>query len=823
MDLNSIPPRVLKATELRIKKISNDKFHVACGFELASYAVPSKFDSTNQNANSISEQSFPGESSLAKEIHGALLPFLESIPDGAALIVEYHFLPVSEGVVSFKTYILVETSATNESEATAETTRLFKELEQALSVLSDWYSFKPASFSAVVPLTANTHVVQILPGSREVHSNSQIGFSLNKKLHKRVLVPAILPTDIARRGRPTLLFRSGWSVTVGRILLSARALSQPAVVKISLIRESIPAALYDLFDIAKKGKVGKVYDGVEHEAPDQSGLKETINMDLDLAGDNFLDDLAAQSIATRLKVEVTSNQSIPEVFLRVLGLDMFPGAPIRLKYEGAEKTTKNLELNVFDLSDMLPYPHWLPPLLPSPYSLERTHFPRHYSNTDILLPNEGLELGRMQSGGFERPVFMAQADRSRHMYLLGATGTGKSTLIYNMARQDMEAGHGVAVVDPHGDLFEQLLSAVPKARLKDVVIIDPSDRDFPVGLNPLDFPKNVSAFIVNRVINNLLDIFGKLYNMDVAGGPAFEQYFRNSFKLAVSAPHEIYTDQPLSLYSITRILRDGALREKVLLSLPPDDQVRTFFEQALKTRGDSHFENMVPYITNKLTRFVDNPLLKSMLCSPKRTINFREVIDKKKILLVNLAKGDIGAFDARLIGMLVTNYIFEAALERADTPPSERTPFYYYLDEFQNFTTDTIADILAEARKYGLHMILANQTLSQLINPDLIHKNALLDAVLGNVATKLCMRVGLEDAKLLEPHFLPQFNKETSSQLPDRYVISRMLVNGYPSKPFVFSTLPPKPLPQENSTNDIRTQAIEFSRKKYSIMKLFKL
>jgi type IV secretory pathway TraG/TraD family ATPase VirD4 len=377
---------------------------------------------------------------------------------------------------------------------------------------------------------------------------------------------------------------------------------------------------------------------------------------------------------------------------------------------------------IADVSNLLPYPHWLPPLFPSPPLLERGNFLRHYSNPSIALPSAGLELGRMQCGGMEHPVFIAQADRSRHMYVLGATGTGKSTLIYNMVRQDLEAGRGVALIDPHGDLFEQVLSAVPRDRIDDVVIIDPSDKEHPVGLNPLDLPSDVSPVVLNRTLNALFDMFEQFYDMRVAGGPIFETYFRNLFKLAVAAPKSVYRDHPLSLGSLSRILRDRELLKAILQEFSASDPVRTFFEQAEKTVGEGGFENVVPYITSKLNRLVDNPLISSMLCSPKRTIDFRKVMDEKKILLVNLAKGEIGAQDARLLGMLITNYLFEAALERADSPKEGRVPFYYYLDEFQNFTTSTIADVLAEARKYGLHMILANQTLSQLIAGQCCHE-----------------------------------------------------------------------------------------------------
>lgn len=819
MDLALTTPKSQITNQIRIRRSSHGTCRAACGFELASHAIPARFDPASNTTKQGQGESFLGESALAREIHGALLPLLESVPDGASLVAEYHFSPVGNGIVSFRTLILVETQAAQESDAVAEALRLKNELALALSVLSDWYSFKSTTFAAANS-SMLAQVVQILPGSREVsvHVHNQVGFTSSAHSTKKILVPAIAPSKSDKNGRISLLFSSDWSATVGRILLAARSLVQPVSLSICLTREDIPPSLHELLTLAKQGKIGHVHESDEQEEWMRPETFEPFDMELELAGDNFLEDLSAQSIAMRLKVEVASSHEIPEVFLRVLGLEIFPGAPVRLKYAGMEKDGDKKKPEVMDISDLLPYPHWLPPLFPCPPSLERSHFPRHYSNSDVRLPGAGLELGKVQCGGFEHPVFIAQADRSRHMYLLGATGTGKSTLIYNMVLQDMEAGHGVAVIDPHGDLFEQVLCSVPQSRIEDVVIIDPSDKEHPVGLNPLDLPQDTSPFIINRILNGLLDIFDNLYNMRTAGGPMFELYFRNFFKLVVGAPRKFYVEHPLSLDSIARIMRDRELMNDVLSELPPDSPVRTFFEQAKRTSGDQSFENYVPYITSKLNRLTDNPLLHSIVCSPRRTIDIRKLMDEKKILLVNLAKGDIGAQDARLIGMLVTNYIFEAALERTDTPKELRTPFYYYLDEFQNFTTDTVADILAEARKYGLHLILANQTLSQLMNSNLSHQRALLEAVLGNVATKLCMRVGLDDAKQLEPHFLPQFNGHTLSQLPDRHAISRMLVDGRPSEPFVFSTLPTKPLPKTNENNDVRTRAVELSRKKYSVV-----
>jgi type IV secretory pathway TraG/TraD family ATPase VirD4 len=268
---------------------------------------------------------------------------------------------------------------------------------------------------------------------------------------------------------------------------------------------------------------------------------------------------------------------------------------------------------------------------------------------------------------------------------------------------------------------------------------------------------------------------------------------------------------------MAKVLSDRALRDNLLSERSEGDLVRQFFEYAQKTSGDQNLHNWVPYIASKINRFVHNPLIERMLCSPIRTINFREIIDNKRILLVNLAKGDIGPQDASLIGLLLSNYMFAAALERGDAPRDRRTPFYFYLDEFQNFTTGTIAGMLAEARKYGLHLILAHQTLSQLISRELSHPRALLDAVLGNVGSKLFMRVGLEDAAILESQCLPQFSAKTLSQLPDGHVVSRLLFEGRPSSPFVFSTLPAVP-PSVRSGQEKHVKRIRaLSRERYGL------
>lgn len=443
----------------------------------------------------------------------------------------------------------------------------------------------------------------------------------------------------------------------------------------------------------------------------------------------------------------------------------------------------------------------MPPLLPAPSELEAISFRKHFANPTVVFAKGGLRLGSAQIGGVVVDVAMPQADRSRHTYVLGATGTGKSTLLYNMAVQDMKAGHGVAVIDPHGDLYEQLLLAVPPERKRDLLLIDPEDDRFCPGLNPLDFGGKPDVESVSRVANDMLDVFESLYDMRQAGGPGFEDYFRNSILLSAAASRggPSASDGPIpSFSSIVHVLRDADWRNICIARLDDvygkenAEQIQRFFKMAEATTGDQKFANWVPYISSKLTRFVTNATLRKMFCRGKRTLNFRSAMDQRKIVLVNLGKGDLGGSDSRLIGMLLTKYLFQAALSRSDIPREERLPFYFYLDEFQNFVATDIPEMLAESRKYGLHMVLANQTLGQLLKDG---RRETLDAVLGNVATKLFMRVGLQEAAAVAAGFAPHFNAETLTQLPDRHVLCTLQMRGQPSLPFVFETLAPATAP----------------------------
>jgi hypothetical protein len=396
------------------------------------------------------------------------------------------------------------------------------------------------------------------------------------------------------------------------------------------------------------------------------------------------------------------------------------------------------------------------------------------------LPEEGIVIGKNIFRGEEKVITILPDDRRRHMYIVGQTGTGKSTLILEMIKQDIERGEGVGLIDPHGDLAERVLGLVPPERVEDVVYFNPGDTEWPIGLNMLEYdPRFPEA--KTFVVNELLEIFEKLYNLKALGfgGPIFEQYMRNSLLLVMEHPESGNT-----LIEVPKVLADPEFR-KLKLSHCQNIVVKNFWElEAEKAGGELALANLVPYITSKLNAFIANDLLRPIISQQKSTIDFREIMDSGKILVVNLSKGKLGDVNSYLLGMIIIGKILLATFSRIDTPEEERRDFYLYIDEFHNVTTRTVTNALAEARKFKLNLILAHQFIGQL-------DEETKKAILGNVGTILAFRVGPDDAKYLITQFSPIFDEQDLVNFDNYAGAMRLLIRGITSKPFSFSTLPP--------------------------------
>jgi hypothetical protein len=396
----------------------------------------------------------------------------------------------------------------------------------------------------------------------------------------------------------------------------------------------------------------------------------------------------------------------------------------------------------------------------------------------IDIPKEGIILGFNDYRGVKTTVRISDKDRRRHLYAIGQTGTGKSNFLQEMAKQDAREGRGFCFIDPHGDAIEDILTAIPKERAEDVVVFDPADVERPFGLNMLEYdPAHPEQ--MTFVINEMIGIFDQLYDLKATGGPMFEQYMRNAMFLVMSDP-----DSGSTLLEISKVLSDEEFRAMKLSRCTNQTVIDFWTKEAEKAGGEAALANMVPYITSKLTPFISNDMMRPIISQQKSTINFRDIMDNKKILLIALSKGKIGEINARLLGMVVVGKILMAALGRTDTPEDSRVDFHLYLDEFQNVTTNSIAQILSEARKYRLCLVLAHQFIAQL-------KEEISKAVFGNVGSMVSFRVGPEDGEFLEKQFAPTFKAQDLVNVDNYNGFARILVNNVLTKPFNLMTFPP--------------------------------
>ena len=388
------------------------------------------------------------------------------------------------------------------------------------------------------------------------------------------------------------------------------------------------------------------------------------------------------------------------------------------------------------------------------------------------LPAQGTLIGESSFRGQRKPVYITDDDRRRHVYAIGQTGTGKSTLLGNMVIEDIEKGKGLALIDPHGDLVENALSHIPQNRVDDLILFDPSDLMRPLGLNMIDYnfdrPEE-KTFIVNE----MQSIFNKLFSQETMG-PMFEQYMRNALLLLM----EDMKNEPATLIEVPRIFTDVDFRRRKLERISNPVVVDFWEKEAIKAGGEASLANMTPYITSKFNNFISNDYMRPIIGQVKSAFNFRAAMDEGKILLINLSKGRIGDINAGLLGMVFTGKILMAALSRVDIADvTKRRDFNLYIDEFQNFTTDSISTILSEARKYRLTMTIAHQFIAQL-------EEKIRDAVFGNVGSQIAFRVGVQDAEFLVKQFEPNFDLNDLISIDNLNAFAKLLINGETSKPF---------------------------------------
>ncbi len=473
--------------------------------------------------------------------------------------------------------------------------------------------------------------------------------------------------------------------------------------------------------------------------------------------------------------QFTNTQGNAVQFVRTAGgraKKFFHDFSFRL-FNDAEHMT--LPLSLRELTTVFHFP---PQGISSTPNLRQSRFTQ--APAPLSLAAAGSLLGRNRYRGAETKVYLASEDRLRHLYVVGQTGTGKTSLMKNMVVDDIRAGNGVCFIDPHGNDILDILAAIPPSRYDDVIYFDPAHLERPFGLNLLEYDAahpEQKTFIVNE----LLAIFRRLYgSVPESMGPAFEQYFRNATLLVMEDPASGST-----MMDIARVLSNKEFRDLKISRCKNPIVTQFWTEIATKAGGEASLENIVPYITNKFDDFTANDFMRPIIGQQESSFNFRKVMDEKKILLVNLSKGRLGERNANLLGLIVVGKLFMAALSRADNPRGDFPPFYLYIDEFQNITTDSIPGILSEARKYRLSLTVAHQFLEQI-------DESIRDAVFGNVGSMAVFRVGQEDAEFFEKQFAPTFSALDFTNIENFNCYLKMLSHGIPQKPFNMRIEPPE-------------------------------
>lgn len=384
-------------------------------------------------------------------------------------------------------------------------------------------------------------------------------------------------------------------------------------------------------------------------------------------------------------------------------------------------------------------------------------------------------------------------DRRRHMYLIGKTGMGKSTILENMIIDDIRAGRGVAVVDPHGDLAEKVIQFIPSERIKDVIYFNPSDVNYPIAFNVVE---QVAPHLRHLVASGLIGVFQKLWAD--SWGPRLEYILRNSILAILDYPNS-------TLLAVTRMLSDKSFRKKVIENIQ-DPVVKSFWTKEFAGYADKFAAEAVSPIQNKVGQFLSSSLIRNIVGQTQSSIDLRQVMDEGKILIMNLSKGRIGEDNSELLGSMVITKIQLAAMSRVNVTEEERRDFYLYVDEFQNFATDSFANILSEARKYRLNLIMGHQYIEQL-------NDKVKAAVFGNVGTLVVFRVGATDAEELVKEFTPVFTEEDLVNLPKYNVCLKLMIDGVASDPFSARGLPPL---SESEQTQNEERVIEYTREHYA-------
>ncbi len=466
--------------------------------------------------------------------------------------------------------------------------------------------------------------------------------------------------------------------------------------------------------------------------------------------------------------------AVPVAPLEMVGHDLFACECEVIQSRDSGDSTASL-----DLRNTYPRGWQFPPLLPPPAFFDGLTASRLHNINLPDLPKKGLRIGIVEGVDVRLPA----ETRDRHTYIVGATGTGKSTLLTHMIKEDMERGEGVILLDPHGDLHAEIAAAVPKSRKSDVLNIDPTREDCRPGLNILDVQAgHLRKRHTELLVGELIQCFREMWDVPEAFGPMFEVYFRNAIQLMT-----LRSGAPLTVECFDRVFTDKEFRSRLIAECADSSTAAFWKDVAEKTGGEASLANITPYITCKMSPLTQGAFLTCLLKQPKDEVRLSDRINRAPIILVNLNKGILGVQESRLLGVILMAQIMSAGLKRSLMSRKDRRPVNVYVDEFQNFVSDNVASMLSEARKFGLRLTLANQTLAQLKAK--AGRQDLLETVLGNVGNMILFRLGVPDAERLKS-FIEPFSHQEMQELPNFHALVRLLTEAGPIRPLIMRTLP---------------------------------
>ena len=609
------------------------------------------------------------------------------------------------------------------------------------------------------PFSAD-YLIQFSPEFKKLSTFSakKIGFSPTIKAFEEkddLTLPSFLKPEIKLDGFCEQLFHQK-TRTMVEIVLSPTKLEQHEIDYLKEILDSINS--YQITDLEKSKAIQTILAYIQ--SPSKCFNVEVFEaQESKYIGKNLLSAISTAFFESATNVQTT--------FVKIINADILK-KEIELDQSRSWKSLYSLSniLNIFKL----PYP------FSSSISGIRSHHPV-YGFLPENISKTGVVAGIKNSGGNDNIIRIGIEDLRKHLYILGQTGTGKTTILYSMIMERIASGKGVCVIDPHGDLHKILLENIPEERRKDIIQFDPGNPTNNIRINLLEYDKNYPQE-KSFLIDDLFNFFRQEYDVTLTMGPIFELFMKNSLLLLMDDPENFG-----SIGDIPRLFQNKDFRNDLLNKCRDNEVVDFWRKTAVELSGDYSLVNFTIYITSKLNQLLINEYIRPVVVTQKSNINFREVIDTNKILLVSLSKGKIGKIGVNILGSIILSRIINAALSRQNIPEADRKDFALFVDEFQNFASQSVMYAMSEARKYRLSLVLANQTLGQL-------NENMKQSVLGNVGSTIFFRPGINDVDYLMPYFSPYLIREDVLTLPNHKCIGRFQINNSLSLPFIFDTIP---------------------------------